>query len=136
MAVKGIDFLLYVNTGTGETETWTVVGGQRGASLSRSADTVDVTNKESNEWTESLPGLKSWSIDFDGLLVVDDTAYEALKTAWKSGQTVYVKIEQDGGTAEGGYGIITDLSEDYPYDAEATVSGSIEGTGELKTITV
>ena len=42
----GVDFLLKVNTGTAEIPVWTVIGGQRGATLSLTAEQIDASNKQ------------------------------------------------------------------------------------------
>ena len=52
----GVDFLLKVNTGTAETPVWTVIGGQRGATLSLTAEQIDASNKQSGAWKTSVPG--------------------------------------------------------------------------------
>ena len=81
MSMKGLDVLIKVNVGTAEEPEYVAVGAQRGASLSRSAETLDKTSKDSDGWQESLAGLKSWTISTDGLLILDDEGYEALENA-------------------------------------------------------
>jgi TP901-1 family phage major tail protein len=51
--MRGIDILVKVNTGTAQTPTYTAVAGQRGATLNRSAETIDLTNKEGDGWADS-----------------------------------------------------------------------------------
>ena len=55
--VAGVDVLLKIKKEEG---TFVAVGGQKGASLSRSAETIDVSDKTSGGWAESIMGLKSW----------------------------------------------------------------------------
>ena len=40
-ASVGKDYLLKINTGTAASPVWTIIGGQRSADLSRSADSID-----------------------------------------------------------------------------------------------
>ena len=130
-AVKGVDFVIYVNTGTVESPVWTQVAGQRGATLNRSMDPIDATSKDSQGWMEYLDGLREWSIDFDGLVSEDDTAQQKLEDASHNGDSVMVKIETPGGSTYEGTGYITDLTLEAPYDAEAVYSGTVTGSGAL-----
>lgn len=135
MAKKGIDFVINVNTGTDALPVWTKVGGQRGASLSRSSDTFDATNKDSLGWKEFEAGFKEWSIEADGLVLTDDTAYTALETAYTAGAKVKVQIMDANGSDYTGTAIVTDLPIDMPYDDLVTYSCTLQGTGALtKTV--
>lgn len=132
MAVKGIDFLIKVNTGTAESPSYVAVGAQRGASLSRSAETLDKTSKSSEGWTESLAGMKSWSISTDGLLIFDDAGYAALEEAYMNGDNVLIQMASQSGAMYEGDAVITSIDLDAPYDDLATYSAEFTGAGKLK----
>lgn len=134
-ATVGKDYLLYVNTGTPTVPVWTLIGGQRGASLSRSADSIDVSHKTSGGWKAAKAGLRGWSIDLDGLVLLTDTGLEALETAFEDGTEIHVKFEYPDKKYRTGWGSITDLSIETPHDGEASLSGTIEGNGELSALT-
>ena len=51
--IAGVDVLLKVKKGS----SFVALGGQKGASLSRSATTIDVSDKNSRGWSESIVGL-------------------------------------------------------------------------------
>lgn len=124
--LKGLEVLVSV----GEV----AVGAQRGASLNRSADVIDVSNKVSGGWRKSLTGLKEWSVDCDGLFAYDDEGYKALEVAFNEGEEVDLKIgTADGSVNYSGKAVITDFPIDAPYDDSATYSVSFTGTGELET---
>lgn len=107
-----------------------VIGGQQNCSLNRESETMDSTTKDSNMWSsEEVVGL-SWSVDCDGLVVVSDEGVKALKTAWKTGATVEVKVG-NGTTFEKGTAIIESLSENYPTKENTTYSVTFKGVGEL-----
>lgn len=106
------------------------LAGQRGATLNRSAETIDITNKVSAGWKEIITSVKEWSIDCDGVFVEDDTALKALETAFNANTMVDVKIS-DGEWGYKGKAIITDFPIDAPYDDAATYSLTLQGTGEL-----
>ena len=126
--IRGIDILVSVKSG----EEYVAVGGQRGASLSRTSETIDVSNKVSGGWKRSIAGLKEWSVDCDGLLLLDDAAYIALEEAFLAGDEVEIQIAgTESSVSFSGPAIITDFPIDAPYDDVATYSLSFTGTGEL-----
>lgn len=131
MATRGIDFLVKVNTGTAEVPEYTAVGAQRGASLSLSGEVLDKTSKQSDGWTESLSGMKSWSISTDGLLILDDAGYLALETAYMNGENVVVQMHTKSGALYEGQAIITTIDLDAPYDDLASYSVELTGAGAL-----
>ena len=108
------------------------LAGQRGATLNRSAETIDITNKVSAGWKEIITSVKEWSIDCDGVFVADDAALKALETAFNANTVVDVKIS-DGTWGYKGKAIITDFPIEAPYDDAATYSITLQGTGELQS---
>ena len=108
----------------------TLIGGQQGCSLNMETETSETTTKDSGVWSESEAVGLSWSVDCDGLVVVDDEGLEALETAWENLQQVDVKY----GTAEkykSGKAIITSLSSNSPSKEKTTYSVSLQGVGAL-----
>lgn len=132
MAMKGLDVLIKVNVGTEDTPEYVAVGAQRGASLSRSAETLDKTSKDSDGWQESLAGLKSWSISTDGLLILDDEGYEALENAYMMSENVLVQFSTKSGAMFEGDAIITAIDLDAPYDDLISYTAEFQGSGALK----
>jgi TP901-1 family phage major tail protein len=130
-ATVGKDFLLYVNTGTVAVPVWTLIGGQRGASLSRSADEIDISHKTSGGWKSVKAGLRSWSIDLDGLVLLQDEGLQALEYAFMNGLEIQIKLLYPDGSYQTGWGSLTDFSMEAPHDGEATLKGTIGGNGAL-----
>lgn len=133
-AVTGISFLVQVNTGTNDVPIWTTVAGQRNAALNRSADEVDFTSKDTEGWYEGIPSFKNWGIDFDGLIVEDDEGYLALEEAFMNSEIIKVQLTTAAGNKFSGFAYLTDFPIEAPYDAEATYSGTLQGTGKLEKI--
>lgn len=134
--MRGVDILLLVQTGEDGTTgdpIYTAVGGQRNATLSESAETIDTTSKDSNGNYEYDYGLGGWSISFDGVYVTGEAAYAALKTAMRNKEKIKVRIQENGGSIEEGMALVTSRDLEAPYDAEATYSGELQGTGALTT---
>jgi TP901-1 family phage major tail protein len=133
--VKGINFLVMVNTGTDTTPVYTKVAGQRGATLNRSAETLETTSKDSDGFKEFETSFKEWSIEADGLLVDGDAGFEALEDSFMNGTKLKAQLQTSSGDKYEGMVIITDLPIEAPYDDMATYSVTLQGTGFLtKTV--
>ncbi|MEY8748945.1 phage major tail protein, TP901-1 family [Alkalicoccobacillus gibsonii] len=127
--IAGVDVLL--KTGS-DSE---VVGGQSGATLSRSTNVIEVTSKDANGWAESLAGVKSWSVECEGFLVVDDKALDSLEEAWENGEAVELELQYNK-KKYSGMAIISDFPNEFPQDDAVTFSLSFTGTGALEKAAV
>lgn len=130
--VAGVDVLLKAKVGA----SFVALGGQKSASLSRSANTIDTTDKNSNGWAESMAGVKSWSIDCDMFVVLGDEALEALHTAFEARTAIDVEIrvgtnDNADGYTYTGQAVIVDFPEDYPQDDAVSISLSLQGASPL-----
>lgn len=133
---RGVNFLLYVNTGTAELPTYVKAAGQRGGTFSRSSDTIDISSKDSYGWSDEDYGVASWSIEADGLLVESDAGYQALEDAFDNKEFVLVRWETAAGNKYEGQALITDFGTEAPYDDSATYSITLNGKGQYtKTVT-
>lgn len=132
--IKGIDVAVLINIGTEEVPTYKKVGGQRGATLNRSADTFESTNKDSGEFKEFEYGFKEWSVDADGLLVLDDEGFAELEEAYMNSVKVKVQIGLPSGMKYEGLSVITDLPIEMPYDDLVTYSTTLQGSGVLQKV--
>lgn len=130
-AVSGVDFIVKVNTGTEASPVWTAVAGQRNATLNMGMEEIDITSKDSQGWHEGLPGVRNWSIDFDGLIIEDDAGLSALEDAYMNKAQVEVQLVTPAGYTYSGKATLTDFSYDTPYEGEATADGTLTGTGAL-----
>lgn len=127
--VRGVDVIIEVEDSSGQTVP---IGYQRGGSLSRQADTLDLTSKDNFGWSDSDYGVRSWSIDCDGVFVENNEGLDLLTQAFNDRACVRVQIKYPSGTTMGGTAIITSFPIDVPYDDVATYSLSLQGRGELE----
>jgi len=134
-ATVGKDYKVYINTGTVAVPVWTLIGGQRNSPLNRTRDTIDTSHKTSGGAKSILAGLSGWSIDLDGLMMLNDPGVEALEYAFDNNKQVNIKYERPDGKYRTGWGVLTDFSIEPPHDGEATLSGTIEGNGPLSAWT-
>ncbi len=135
-ATAGKDYKLSINTGTVQTPVWTKVGGQRNSPLNQTADTIDVTHKESGGYKSTIAGLKGWDISLDGLAMLDDPGVDAIEYAYDKSKQVNIKFERPDGKYKTGWASVTEFSLDVSHDGEATISGSLEGVGPLSGWTI
>ncbi|NSW92319.1 MAG: phage major tail protein, TP901-1 family [Firmicutes bacterium] len=135
-AITGVDFIIKVNTGTVGAPVWTAVGGQRNATLNMATSEVDVTSKDSAGWHEGIPGIRSWSIEFDSLLLEGDAGLAALEAAYMNGEQVQVQMATPAGNTYDGIATLTDFSYEAPYEGEATATGTLNGSGALNKTAV
>jgi len=129
--IVGVDVLLEVNKGTVDEPDFIKVGGQRGATLNRTGETLESTTKDSEGWREYVGGFKEWSLDCDGVVVVNDEAYDLLEDAFDNNEPIQVQIQLPSGKGYTGQTNITDFPVELPYDDLVTYSLSLQGSGKL-----
>lgn len=133
--VAGVDVMLYLNTGTDVSPTFTVLGGQTEATLNREAEEIDVSSKDDPEgYGDSLMGKKTWSIECEGFLKDSDAAFEVLEQVFEARQALKVELRMPSGKTYSGTVRIAELPLEFPQDDGATFSTTLSGSGPL-TIT-
>lgn len=127
--VRGVAVLIEVqDASTGE---FNKVAAQRGGKLNRSAATLDASSKEDYGWANNEAGMKSWSLDCDGLFVENNDGFNDLNAAWVNGDCVRVRVRFPSGLTYVGQAIITDFPIEFPYDDAVTYTLTFEGKGAL-----
>lgn len=110
------------------------IGGQQGLTINRSADSIEITSKDTvGGWKSKIAGMKEWSIDTDGLYVPTDESHKELSKAFNEGIPVCLKV-MNNKTKKGMFGglaVITDYPIEAPFDDAVTFSISLEGMGAL-----
>lgn len=130
-AVAGKDILLLVYD---DNDELLAIAGQRSLTLNRSADTVEVSSKDTEGgWKSSIAGMKEWSIETDGLYVASDTSMKKLSKAFRDSDPVCLVIKniKTGSYMFGGQAAITDFPLEAPYDDALTYSITLSGNGPL-----
>lgn len=128
--IAGVDVLVKIEDPT-TPGTFITLGGQSGATLNRSTNTIDATSKDANGWAENLAGVNSWGVECEGFIVASDAAYTALEDAWEGRSLVTVQVLMPSGKKYTGDAIITDFPNEFPQDGAATYSLTLTGTGAL-----
>ena len=131
-AVAGTDIILAVFDATGT--DLLAISGQKGLTINRSADSIEVTSKDTQGgWKSKIAGMKEWSVDNDGFYIPSHASHKAIGTAFQNSDPVCIKIV-NGKTKKsmfGGLAYVTDYSLEAPFDDGMTYSISLEGNGAL-----
>jgi TP901-1 family phage major tail protein len=122
--IAGVDVLVKAGTPA------TVVGAQSSATINRSMNVIETTDKTSNGWVTKIGGTKEWSIDMDAFMVVGDAGFKLLNDAFKNREEIDVECEI-GGIIFKGKALISDFPIESPQDDAVTFTCTLEGTGEL-----
>ena len=135
MATIGNERCLYMTDGKGTGEfVW--IGGEQSNSISRSADTIEVSDKQSHGWREFIAGKRSATASVSCNL--DDTASAAQRkmlASFGKGHKVFCFIGtlNDGDAPAEGTAfeaIITGCNDDNPQDGVSARSFDLQVTGE------
>ena len=119
---RSVDVVIYLNNYP--------LGGQQGANLVRQAQVIDITNKINAEWSESLSGIKSWSIVCTGLYIVNDKSFALLEDAFMNNKPVEVSINV-GSKQLKGKALITEFPLSAVFNKEFKYNLRLLGTGAL-----
>lgn len=136
-AMAGKDLLLAIWNADGTAIL--AVSGQQSLTINRSADTVEITSKDTEGgWKSYIAGMKEWSIESDGIFVKDDESHAILSAAFDAGDPVCIKVYDNKRKKGmfGGLAVITDYPIEAPYDDSVTYSLTFNGMGKLTDLTV
>lgn len=118
-----------------------VITHQTNATISVSADMIDVTTKDSGGDREILPGTRSWTMSGEAMLAYDATnGFSALFAAWKNATATAIVIQTaiTGDKKMSGTAYLTSLEQSASGAGGDAVSFSytFEGTGVLTEATI
>ena len=112
----------------------TLIGSQKGASISRAAEMLDVSTKASDE-AAFLPGKQTMTVECSAFYVAADTAYAALVDAYEDGDSVtMVWTDTANGaasTVKTASAYVSSLSLEAPAHGPAEISISLQATGAV-----
>ncbi len=128
MAVNGSDVLIMTQVGGVDT----VVGSQRNVDISEAVSEIDVSNKDAPEM-KVIGGRYSATLSLEALYVPTNSAYSALKSAFRARTLVTVKVRESGETTglETFSALITALNRSHPDQGESTTSIDMRISGAI-----
>lgn len=122
-------FLNYGETASFESPKWTLIGGQRSADYSASADEIDVTDKTSGGYGDYEAGLKTIELSLELICKPGDETIKELQDAFENDEAVDIlRWAKDGRSIRNWYSI-TSIEESAAHDDAATLSLSLKGKG-------
>lgn len=119
-----------------EADFFTTIGGIRSKSLSMSADGIDITNADSDEWKTMLDaaGVRSMSLSGSGVYN-NQTLFQSMYTKFLSNSlTCLMLIESGTARIYSGCWKLTSLEISGDYDGEGNFSISAESSGQISTV--
>lgn len=132
MAELGNTRRVYIVTGTGN--TYTVLKGEQTNSVNRSAESIDISDKDSGSWGSTMPGKKSFTLDVTVYADNSDEQQKAMLEAFYEDQTVKVFVGKMNGSNTPSEGelfdaVITSISDTNDAGSVATRSISLASKG-------
>lgn len=132
MAELGNTRRVYIVTGDGD--TYTVLKGEQNNSVNRSAESIDISDKDTGAWGSTMPGKKSFTLDVTVYADNNDEQQKAMLKAFYQDQTVKVfvgKLGEGNTPAEGEVfeAAITSINDTNDAGAVATRSMSLASKG-------
>jgi predicted secreted protein len=132
MAELGNTRRVYIVTGDGN--TYTVLKGEQTNSVNRSAESIDISDKDSGAWGSTMPGKKSFTLDVTVYADNTDAQQKAILQAFYTDQTVKVfagKMGEGNTPAEGEAfdAVITSINDTNDTGSVASRSMSLASKG-------
>ncbi len=139
--INGTSLLLYVGT---DTSVFAAGGGDaiaasKSHTLSISAESIDCTSKDSLGWKEILSGMRSYTIDTEGLVAFDSAFnYEFFLAALTNRTQLFVKLSTENSADEKFFGTVyvTSIEQNAPLEDVISYTVSLEGTAALQSSTI
>jgi predicted secreted protein len=126
--ISGVGVILKVYCGGGGL---VAIAASRSATLALDTDEIDITSKDSPSWHSAILGNRSWSVDFESLLVEDHTTYDYLRNAYLGKLTINMDFLLPAGGHYNGDCIVSSLTADGPHDDVLGFNGSLKGSEAL-----
>lgn len=132
-SLLGKNVLLFLNYGEGATESapvWALIGGQRSADYSSSAEEIDTTDKTSGGYGDSEPGLKTAELTTEIIVKKGDETIAALQEAYEASEPVDILRWAESGRSIRNWYTIVSIEESAAHDDACILSLSLKGKGK------
>lgn len=123
MAELGNSRRVYIVTGSGS--SYTVLKGEQSNSVNRSAESIDISDKDSGAWGSTMPGKKSVTLDVTVYADNSDAQQKQLLNAFYTDQTVKVFVGKVGSN--------NTPTEGEAFDAVIVSIGDTNDAGSVAT---
>lgn len=125
-------YIITKSTGENGADVYTALKGEQSNNVNRSAESIDISDKDTGSWGSTMAGKKSLTVDVT--VYADNTEQKVFLDAFYKDQTVKVFIGKlgDGNTPVEGEAfdaVITSISDTNDAGAVATRSMSLASKG-------
>lgn len=135
--LMGREVLVFLDFGedaTYDDPVWSIIGGQRTADFNNSADSIDTSDKNSNGYGDSEPGMKTTEISMELIIKPSDPTIGQLYDAYENNEAVDILRWVNGGRSTRNWYSITEMSESAAYDDASILTLTLSGKGEPTVI--
>lgn len=126
-------FLNYGESATEETPKWALIGGQRSADYSASAEEIDLTDKTSGGYGDTEAGVKTTELTVELIVKPAEEAVKELWKAFEADEPVHILRWSKNGRSVMNWYSITSMEETAAHDDAAVLSVTLKGKGAPKT---
>ncbi|MDW0112156.1 phage tail tube protein [Sporosarcina saromensis] len=134
-AILGADVALFVDKSTTGFPMYNMIGGQKGASLSQSTAMHEYTHKgEGGQVKRYIPGSTEWSLECDGLFMIDDQATSDFLKAYNEKRELKIELRMPDNKKYAGKVLIENFDLEFSEDDTASYSTTLLGNGALELV--
>jgi predicted secreted protein len=110
--------------------TPTTIAAQTSCSLNWTSSPIEVTTKQDDDHSTFIPGPRTWTIDFDGKIVVADPGQLEVLAEFTANTAVdFTIIRNEDALTWNGSGIISAWNYEAAQGGSADFSCSVQGSG-------
>jgi predicted secreted protein len=123
-------FLNYGESATYENPIWALIGGQRSADYSATADEIDLTDKTDGGYGDTAAGVKATELTLELIVKPQDETVSQLFDAQDDDEPVDIlRWAKNGRSIRNWYSIIS-IEETASYEDACVVSVTLRGKGK------
>ena len=126
--IPGVDVLVYVSSEGAEP---LLIGGQSSCSLELSSETINTTDKNSEGWSTSIPGVKSFSVSAEGFVVENDASLDLLEQKFLDREVLDIEIRMPNQKTYSAPVFLVSFPLEMSQDSAVTYSLEFVGAGPL-----
>jgi len=108
---------------------YAVIGGLRSNGMNLSMEPIDVSDKTSGGWSDTLAGLRSMEVTGSGVMEEGDAVLTALRTAALNRTRSWFKIINEFGDIFEGQFFATNWSENGEFNGEHSYDFTLNNSG-------
>lgn len=129
--VAGTALRFYGNTASFATPTYTAIGGETGVTLNLNEASIDITDKDSAGWKETLAGIKDWNAAVTCHYEAGDAAGDQIEDDMIASTLAKCQVKTINSKVYSGTCRYTSMSWGANHDGAVSFGFTAEGTGVL-----